>query len=183
MTRQSRGRPGSQETDVNSAGKTVGFDIVYFTIKGNNSATVNTAIDIKSGLLYGTLTTTSMGKTFKAKISGGDRDIQGDSRHDHPRQDPARSKDGDHDYLQLRHGSLTGDGTACAARPSRLAADREAWPPALAGVASHPRSRRTGGAVAASGGRPPVTAAGSGAGSHTRRFAPSQVLHDAIDGS
>jgi hypothetical protein len=82
MTRQSRGSD-------NSAGKTVGFDIVYFTIKGKNSATVNTAFDIKGGLLYGTLTTTSMGKTFKGKVTGGDRDIQGDSRHDH-RQDPAR---------------------------------------------------------------------------------------------
>jgi hypothetical protein len=62
---------GSQETDVNSAGKTIGFDVVYFTIRGKNSATVNAAFDIKGGLLYGTVTTTNMGKTFKGKVTGG----------------------------------------------------------------------------------------------------------------
>jgi len=68
---------GSQETDVNSAGKTIGFDVVYFTITGKNSATVNAAFDIKGGLLYGTLTTTNMGKTFKGKVTGGTGTFKG----------------------------------------------------------------------------------------------------------
>ena len=65
-----RSTGGSQETDVNSTGKTIGFDVVYFTITGN-SATVNVAFDIKGGLLYATLTTTNAGKTFKGKVTGG----------------------------------------------------------------------------------------------------------------
>jgi hypothetical protein len=62
---------GSQETDVNGAGKTIGFDVVYFTITGKNSATVNVTFDIKGGLLYGTVTSSNRGKTFKGKVTGG----------------------------------------------------------------------------------------------------------------
>jgi hypothetical protein len=67
---------GSQETDVNSTGKTIGFDVVYFTVTGN-SALVNVAFDIKGGLLYGTLTTTNGGKTFSGKVTGGTRTFKG----------------------------------------------------------------------------------------------------------
>jgi hypothetical protein len=67
---------GSQETDVNSTGKTIGFDVVYFTVKGN-SATVNAAFDIKGGLLYGTVTTTNGGKTFTGKVTGGTGKFKG----------------------------------------------------------------------------------------------------------
>jgi hypothetical protein len=62
---------GNQETDVNSTGKTIGFDDVYVMITGPNSATVNVALDIKGGLLYGMVTTTDMGKTFSGKVTGG----------------------------------------------------------------------------------------------------------------
>ncbi|HEY2305702.1 MAG TPA: hypothetical protein VGI05_07470 [Streptosporangiaceae bacterium] len=62
---------GSQETDVNSTGKTIGFDDVYIMITGPNSATANVALDIKGGLLYGVVTTTDMGKTFSGKVTGG----------------------------------------------------------------------------------------------------------------
>ena len=67
---------GSQESDVNSTGKTIGFDVVYFTVMGN-SATVNVAFDIKGGLLYGTLTTTNGGKTFSGKVTGGTGTFKG----------------------------------------------------------------------------------------------------------
>jgi hypothetical protein len=60
-----------QETDVNSAGKTIGFDDTYFTSTGKNSGTVNVAFDIKGGFLYGTVTTTNGGKTFSGKVTGG----------------------------------------------------------------------------------------------------------------
>ena len=66
----------SQETDINSTGKTIGFDVVYFTVKGN-SATVNAAFDIKGGLLYGTVTTTNGGKTFTGKVTGGTGTFKG----------------------------------------------------------------------------------------------------------
>ena len=62
---------GSQETDVTSAGKTIGFDVVYFKITGKNSAAVNAAFDLKGGLLYATAATTNGGKTFTGKVTGG----------------------------------------------------------------------------------------------------------------
>jgi hypothetical protein len=61
---------GSQETDV-SAGKTIGFDVVYFKVTGKNSATVNAAFDLKGGLLYATAVTANGGKTFTGKVTGG----------------------------------------------------------------------------------------------------------------
>jgi hypothetical protein len=62
---------GMQETDVNSTGKTIGFDDVYIKITGASSATANVALDIKGGFLYGVVTTTNMGKTFTGKVTGG----------------------------------------------------------------------------------------------------------------
>ena len=62
---------GLQETDVSSTGKTIGFDDVYITFTGNNSATANVAFDIKGGFLYGTVITTNAGKTFSGKVTGG----------------------------------------------------------------------------------------------------------------
>ncbi len=63
---------GLQETDVSvGTGKTIGFDDVYITFTGNNSATANVAFDIKGGFLYGTVITTNAGKTFSGKVTGG----------------------------------------------------------------------------------------------------------------
>jgi hypothetical protein len=62
---------GLQETDVNSTGKTIGFDDVYIKNTGANSATANVALDTKGGFLYGVVTTTDGGKTFKGKVTGG----------------------------------------------------------------------------------------------------------------
>ena len=61
---------GSQETDVSSTGKTIGFDVVYFTGTSQTSATVNVAFTFKGGLLYATATTTN-GNTFTGKVTGG----------------------------------------------------------------------------------------------------------------
>jgi hypothetical protein len=62
---------GLQETDVNSTGKTIGFDDVNYTITGPSSATAGVAFDTKGGFLYGTVATTNKGKTFKGKVTGG----------------------------------------------------------------------------------------------------------------
>jgi hypothetical protein len=62
---------GVQQTDVNSKGKTIGFDVAYETFSGKTTATVNAALDTTGGLLYATLTTTNAGKTFKGKVTGG----------------------------------------------------------------------------------------------------------------
>jgi hypothetical protein len=62
---------GRQETDVNSKGKTIGFDVAYGAFTGPKTGTVNAAFDIKGGLLYATVTTTNGGKTFSGKVTGG----------------------------------------------------------------------------------------------------------------
>jgi hypothetical protein len=62
---------GRQETDVNSKGKTIGFDVGYAAFTGPKSGTVNAAFDIKGGLLYATVTTTNGGKTFSGTVTGG----------------------------------------------------------------------------------------------------------------
>ena len=62
---------GTQETAVNSTGKTIGFDDLYITVTGPSSATANLALDIKGGFLYGVVTSTNMGKTFAGKVTGG----------------------------------------------------------------------------------------------------------------
>jgi hypothetical protein len=60
-----------QETDVNSAGKTIGFDDLYVTISGSSTAKGSVALDIRGGFLYGTITTTNAGKTFHGTVTGG----------------------------------------------------------------------------------------------------------------
>ena len=56
---------GQQDTDVNAAGKTVGFDMLYITFTSATSATVNITGDLSGGFLYGT------GKESKAGFSNG----------------------------------------------------------------------------------------------------------------
>jgi hypothetical protein len=62
---------GSQDTDVNSTGKTIGFDVVYGAATGRTSYTVNATVTTTGGLIYGTLTSTNSGKTFSGKVTGG----------------------------------------------------------------------------------------------------------------
>lgn len=62
---------GLQNTDVNSTGKTIGFDDANITFTSQTSATAHVAIDISGGFLYGTVTTTNGGKTLTGKVTGG----------------------------------------------------------------------------------------------------------------
>jgi hypothetical protein len=62
---------GFQGTDVNSAGKTIGLDELYATMTGKNTVAGHVAVDIKGGLLYGTIATTNAGQTFSGKVTGG----------------------------------------------------------------------------------------------------------------
>lgn len=62
---------GLQQTDVNSTGKTIGFDDVYYAITGPGSATANVAFDTTGGFLYGVVTTTNKGMTFSGTVIGG----------------------------------------------------------------------------------------------------------------
>ena len=60
----------SQDTDVNAAGKTVGFDMLYITFTSATSATVNITGDLSGGFLYGTGTESSSGFS-NGKVTGG----------------------------------------------------------------------------------------------------------------
>ena len=45
-----------QDTDLSAAGKTVGFDMLYFAAASATTGAVNAAVDTAGGFLYGTLT-------------------------------------------------------------------------------------------------------------------------------
>jgi hypothetical protein len=62
---------GIQETDVNSTGKTIGFDMLYFTATSATTGAANVTVDTKGGFLYGLVATTNGGKTFSGKVTGG----------------------------------------------------------------------------------------------------------------
>jgi hypothetical protein len=63
---------GVQETDLNKAGKTVGFDMIYGVQVSATSSDANVAIDTKGGMLYGTFTINlNTGAITDGKITGG----------------------------------------------------------------------------------------------------------------
>jgi hypothetical protein len=61
-----------QDTDENSAGKTVGYDMLYFTANSKSTAAVNVTVDTSGGFIYGTLTVNlnTMAVT-NGKVTGG----------------------------------------------------------------------------------------------------------------
>ena len=63
---------GQQDTDVNTAGKTVGFDMLYITAVSATTANVNVTGDFSGGFLYGTGTINfKTGAFSNGKVTGG----------------------------------------------------------------------------------------------------------------
>jgi hypothetical protein len=63
---------GLQNTDVNTVGKTVGFDMLYFAATSPSSVAVNLTVDTKGGFLYGTFTfNPNTGVVTNGKVTGG----------------------------------------------------------------------------------------------------------------
>jgi hypothetical protein len=63
---------GQQDTDVNAAGKTVGFDMLYFTVASATTGNVNITGDFSGGFLYGTGTINFKTNAFSnGKVTGG----------------------------------------------------------------------------------------------------------------
>jgi hypothetical protein len=61
-----------QDTDVNAAGKTVGFNELYGTATSSTTAAVTAAVDAKGGFLYGTYDINfSTGVITNGEITGG----------------------------------------------------------------------------------------------------------------
>ncbi len=63
---------GSQDTDVNAVGKTVGFDMLYYSATSATTAAVNVTGDFSGGFLYGTGTINMKTGAFSnGKVTGG----------------------------------------------------------------------------------------------------------------
>jgi hypothetical protein len=67
-----RATGGLQNTDVNTLGKTIGFDMLYFAATSPSSLAVNITVDTKGGFLYGTFTfNPKTGVVTNGKVTGG----------------------------------------------------------------------------------------------------------------
>jgi Na+/H+-dicarboxylate symporter len=63
---------GEQGTDVNSAGKIVGFDMLYFKQTSATAGALGLTVDASGGFLYGTATANlSTGAVSNGKVTGG----------------------------------------------------------------------------------------------------------------
>ena len=64
---------GMQDTDVNSVGKIVGFDMLYFRInKAGTGAALHLTLDTTGGFLYGTLSINFMTMVISnGRVTGG----------------------------------------------------------------------------------------------------------------
>lgn len=66
-----------QDTDINSAGKVVGYDLLYVALASSSAAVVNVTVDVSGGMLYGTATLNSAGVVSGGKITGGTSKFKG----------------------------------------------------------------------------------------------------------
>jgi hypothetical protein len=67
-----RATGGIQNTDVNTTGKTIGFDMLYFAATSPSSLAVNYTLDTKGGFLYGTFNINlKTGALTNGKVTGG----------------------------------------------------------------------------------------------------------------
>jgi len=67
-----RATGGIQDTDVNTTGKIIGFDMLYFAATSPSSVAVNYTLDTKGGFLYGTFTfNPKTGVVTNGKVTGG----------------------------------------------------------------------------------------------------------------
>jgi hypothetical protein len=63
---------GIQDTDVNAANKTVGFDMLYITATSASGGIANVTVDTKGGFLYGTFNINfTTGAITNGKVTGG----------------------------------------------------------------------------------------------------------------
>jgi hypothetical protein len=66
-----------QDTDVNSKGKVVGYDMLYLAFVSSTTAAINITVDVNGGMLYGTATLNSKGVVADAKVTGGTGKFKG----------------------------------------------------------------------------------------------------------
>ena len=66
-----------QDTDVNSKGKVVGYDMLYVKLVSSTSAAINITVDVNGGMLYGTATLNGEGVVSNGKVTGGTGSFKG----------------------------------------------------------------------------------------------------------
>ena len=66
-----------QDTDVNGAGKVVGYDMIYLTVVSSTSVAINITVDVNGGMLYGTATLNGEGVVSNGKVTGGTGSFKG----------------------------------------------------------------------------------------------------------
>jgi hypothetical protein len=73
-----RATGASQNTDLNAAGKTVGFNMLYFAATSATAAAINLTVDTSGGFLYGTGTVSlKTGAFSNGKVTGGTGSFKG----------------------------------------------------------------------------------------------------------
>jgi hypothetical protein len=60
-----------QDTDVNGAGKVVGYDIIYVKLVSPTSADLNITVAVNGGMLYGTAKLNGKGMVTNGRVTGG----------------------------------------------------------------------------------------------------------------
>jgi hypothetical protein len=60
-----------QDTDVNGAGKVVGYDMIYLAVLSSTRVAINITVDVNGGMLYGTATLNGEGVVSNGKVTGG----------------------------------------------------------------------------------------------------------------
>ena len=73
----SKSAEAEQDTDVNSAGKVVGYDMLYVAFVSSASVAINITVDVNGGMLYGTATLNSKGVVSDGKVTGGTGSFKG----------------------------------------------------------------------------------------------------------
>ena len=66
-----------QDTDVNGAGKVVGYDMLYLAVVSSTSVAINITVDVNGGMLYGTATLNGEGVVSNGKVTGGTGSFKG----------------------------------------------------------------------------------------------------------
>src|SRR5580658_2195187 len=66
-----------QDTDVNGAGKVVGYDMIYLAVLSSTSVAINITVDVNGGMLYGTATLNDAGVVSNGKVTGGTGSFKG----------------------------------------------------------------------------------------------------------
>jgi hypothetical protein len=66
-----------QDTDVNSKGKVVGYDMLYVAVVSSTTVAINITVDVDGGMLYGTATLNGEGVVSNGKVTGGTGQFKG----------------------------------------------------------------------------------------------------------